>query len=89
MSYLDKFYNITEPIIGLDIGHSSLKMVQLNRKANPPKLMAYNSASIPPKAMTDHQKTQDHKTQKTYPENSTSAPPQNHSQKQHKPKHDY
>lgn len=59
MSYLDKFYNINEPVIGLDIGYSTLKMAQLNRKANPPKLIAYSSASIPAKAMTDHQKNQD------------------------------
>ena len=59
MSYLDKFYNITEPIIGLDIGYSSIKIVQINRKSNPPKLMAFNIAPIPPKAMTDHKVTHD------------------------------
>lgn len=52
MSYLDKFYKIAEPLIGLDIGYDTLKIVQLNRRANPPKLMAYNAAAIPPKAMT-------------------------------------
>ena len=52
MSYLDKFYQITEPLIGVDIGYQSLKIVQLNRNAYPPKLMAFNSAPIPVKSMT-------------------------------------
>jgi type IV pilus assembly protein PilM len=52
MSYLDKFYRITESIIGLDIGYDTLKIVQLNRQARPAKLMAYNASSIPPGAMT-------------------------------------
>jgi len=56
MSYLDKFYQITDPMIGLDIGYDTLKIVQLNRKAQPAKLTAYNAALIPPKAMTVKEK---------------------------------
>jgi type IV pilus assembly protein PilM len=52
MSYLEKFYQLTEPIIGVDIGYQSLKVVQLNRKAYPAKLIAFGSASIPVKGMT-------------------------------------
>jgi type IV pilus assembly protein PilM len=52
MSYLEKFYQITEPLIGVDIGYQSLKIVQLNRQAFPPKLIAFSSAPIPVKGMT-------------------------------------
>lgn len=60
MSYLDKFYQIAEPIIGIDIGYDTVKIVQLNRKAQPAKLMAYNAAPIPPKAMTTKEKDHTH-----------------------------
>ena len=56
MSYLDKFYNITEPIIGVDIGYQSLKLIQLNRHAKIPKLMAYSSEPIPIKGMATQRK---------------------------------
>lgn len=61
MSYLDKFFKITESIIGVDIGYQSLKIVQLNRRANPPKLISYTSSPIPPKAMTTQYKDQTRK----------------------------
>lgn len=60
MSYLESFFKINDPIIGIDIGYQSLKMVQLNKKANPPKLIAFNSAPIPIKSMTGSDQNQAH-----------------------------
>lgn len=48
----EKFFKISDPIIGVDIGYDSIKVVQIRHFASPPhRLLAANHVAIPPRSM--------------------------------------
>lgn len=50
----EKFFKISDPIIGVDIGYDSLKVVQIRHAPNPPhRLLAINHVAIPSRS-TQH-----------------------------------
>src|SRR4051812_28050108 len=41
------------PLFGFDLGHGSIKVVQIDTEAKKPKLLAYGTASFDPKAINE------------------------------------
>lgn len=51
MTYKTPFFFEDKPIFGLDIGHGSLRVLEINRHPTTPKIVGYGTAAFDPSAM--------------------------------------
>ncbi len=49
------YFKIPEPIIGIDIGYDTLKVIQIRHGSNKHRLLAYNRIPIPPRSLQHYQ----------------------------------